>query len=131
MSDAAYNELLARYRDVIEGIARKFAGPELDLFDDLVSVGMIALWELDTSKATRNVDAFIRNAIRNRLVDHLRWLDPERFDRLDEHLAGGAQVITDPETGEPRLTRSSHEDLGHGAHRRSQDSTESDDSAEA
>jgi hypothetical protein len=43
--------------------------------------------------------------IRNRVVDHLRWLDPERYERLDKHMAQGAQVVKDPDTNEITLLR--------------------------
>jgi len=99
MTDAEFNHHYALYRDAIEGMARKLARADNDLFDDLVSVGMIRLWELDTSKASTNPGSWIRAAIRNGMVDFLRQQRFNETESLTALLAAGNQVTQDPDTG--------------------------------
>lgn len=54
--------------------------------DDLIQVGLITLWRLEPSKATVNEDAWIRQAIRRRMVSYLRRLQPDRYESLDQLL---------------------------------------------
>lgn len=105
MTNAQFERYYPKYTNAIQAIARKFAGADADLFDDLVQQGMIGLFEADLRRPFKNEDAFLRNVIRNRIVDHIRWLDPERYDRLDKHLAQGAQVVKDDATQEVVLVR--------------------------
>jgi DNA-directed RNA polymerase specialized sigma24 family protein len=90
-----------KYRDVIHAIARKYARDDLDLFDDLVSAATIGLLALDPAKASSNEDAFIRNILRNKTIDFLRWQNRRDFERLDTYLLNGHDVVHDPITNEP------------------------------
>lgn len=94
-----------KYKSIITAIARKYAGPDQDLFEDLVSAGMLGLLSADLRKPFKSEDAFLRQIIRNKVIDHLRWLAPERFERLDRHLAEGDQVVKDEDSGEIRMVR--------------------------
>jgi RNA polymerase sigma factor (sigma-70 family) len=100
MTNKQFNLYYKRYESVIQAIARKYAASDQDLFDDLMQVATIGLYEADLRRPYKNEDAFLRQVIRNKVIDHLRWLDHKRFDRLDQRLAQGDQVIRDQETGE-------------------------------
>ena len=89
-----------RYAAVIQAIARRYATTDQDLFDDLVQVGTIGLYEADLRRPYKNEDAFLRQIIRNKVIDHLRWIDQKRFERLDQRLVQGDQVVKDLDTGE-------------------------------
>lgn len=99
MTEADFNRYYAFYKDAIEGMARKLARTDYDLFDDLVSVGMIRLWKLDIARASSNPDSWIRAAIRNAMVDFLRQQRLNETESLTALLAAGNQVTQDPETG--------------------------------
>jgi RNA polymerase sigma factor (sigma-70 family) len=105
MTKREFEKYYKRYSSIITAIARKYAGADADLFDDLVSAGTIGLWEIDLRRPFKNEDAFIRQIIRNKVIDHLRWLAPDRFKRLDRFVAQGDQIIKDEITGEVTLVR--------------------------
>lgn len=105
MTKKQFEKYYQRYGGIITAIARKYAGADADLFDDLVSAGTVGLWEVDLRRPFKNEDAFIRQIIRNKVIDHLRWLAPGRFKRLDRFVAQGDQVIKDEVTGEIMLVR--------------------------
>lgn len=92
-----------RYEGVINALARKLARRDSDLFEDLRAVGMMSLWELDPSKATTNEDAWIRQALFNKMTDVLRRDRPGVYESLQAHLGRGEQLVEDPSTGERRL----------------------------
>jgi len=97
----------ARYRDTITAIARKLAGTDDDLVADLEQEGVIALWKLNPARATKNRDAWIRQAIKFRMVDYLRKNDPRMYESLDTRLACGDQLEQD-EVGDLILRTSRH-----------------------
>lgn len=109
MTDDQFTRVyLPRYGRVIYALARKLARHDDELFEDLRAVGMMALWELDPSKAASNEDAWIRQALWNKMVDEKRRqypmvADRPRFESLDGYLERGAQVGNDAGTGEARL----------------------------
>lgn len=103
MTESQFAEYLPKYEGTINAIARKLAGADEDLYEDLVSCGRIGLWEIDLRRPMKNADAYIRNVIRNRMITHIRWLDPQRFERLSSLTPQGVQVVRDESTGEPVL----------------------------
>lgn len=104
MTEQEFNEIyFPKYRGVIKALARKIARRDQDLYEDLRSVGMIALWQMDPSKATQNEDAFIRQVLYNKMADVLRRDRPELYVSLTSRLAAGDQLYSDPSTGEARL----------------------------
>lgn len=80
-----------KYHTVIRAIARKLAQTNDTLAEDLYQEGLIALWNCDPKKARDNPDAFIRQAVKFRMIDCLRReklastesLDA-RFERLEQ-----------------------------------------------
>ena len=94
-----------RYTAVIRAIARKLAQKNDALMEDLVSEGMIALWKVDPSKAKDNPDAFIRQAIKFRMIDWIRKERPEMSESLTPYLERGDQVVHDADTNQARLVR--------------------------
>jgi RNA polymerase sigma factor (sigma-70 family) len=100
MTNKQFTTYIKKYENVIQAIARKFAASDQDLFDDLVQVATIGLYEADLRRPYKNEDAFLRQVIRNKVIDHLRWLDNKRFERLDQRLSSGDQVVKDDITGE-------------------------------
>lgn len=81
-----------RYEPAILGMARNLAGSDDALAEDLAQEGRTTLFMLDPSKAKRNRDAWVRQALWNRMVDFLRKYDPKRYESLDHRLSCGDQV---------------------------------------
>lgn len=81
-----------RYITPIRGIARKFAGSDDALMEDLVQEGCLALMRLDPSKARVNENAWIRQALKHRMVDFLRKYRPQRYESLDARFESGDQL---------------------------------------
>lgn len=94
-----------KYSAVIRAIARKLAQKNDALMEDLVSEGMIALWKVEPSKARDNPDAFIRQAIKFRMIDWMRKERPELSESLTPYLERGDQVVRDDDTNQPKLVR--------------------------
>lgn len=90
-------------RKLIQRIARKLSLGNEDLYEELVQEGLIRLWTLDPTRATSNLDSFIRQAIKFGLIDFLRSNKPKRHDSLDSRLLSGEQIEQDSATGELRL----------------------------
>jgi DNA-directed RNA polymerase specialized sigma subunit len=93
-----------KYAKLIRALARKRAKRDEALYEDLEQVGRIALWNLDPSKAKTNEDAWIRQAIKFKMIDHLRKQRYKDLDSLDFCLNQGDQVSQD-EFGETQLVR--------------------------
>lgn len=93
MDDKTFADYLPRYINDIQAIARKLAKRDQELFEDLVQEGRIALWGLNPKKARDNEDAWIRQAIYNKMVSFLRRERRRVFDSLDSLLERGAQVM--------------------------------------
>lgn len=94
-----------KYAAVIKAIARKLAQRNDALMEELVSEGMIALWKVDPAKARDNPDAFIRQAIKFRMIDWMRKERPDASESLSPYLERGDQVVYDPDTNQPRMLR--------------------------
>jgi DNA-directed RNA polymerase specialized sigma24 family protein len=71
-SDAEYTAFAERYRLSIQGIARRIAGRDDELCEELIQVGYIALWRFDPTKATSNLDGLVKRHLRNRMIDFIR-----------------------------------------------------------
>lgn len=97
MDETQFTTYLKRHVNDIQAIARKLARRDQELYEDLVQEGRIALWGLDVRKAKDNEDAWIRQALYNRMVSFLRRdrRRPKMFDSLDALLERGAQVVED------------------------------------
>lgn len=98
----AYQVLLDRYAPAIRRLARKYGKADDDLVEDLQQVGRITLWELDLDKVKSNEDAFVRQAIKYRMIDWLRSEGNYRKESLDSKMSGGAQVVKDA-TGKAKI----------------------------
>lgn len=96
-------EYYPKYKAKIRAIARKIAQQNDALVDDLFQEGCVALWELDLTQANTNLDAFIRQAVKFRMIDFMRRERPKLYESLTAHLERGDQVIRDEDTGEVRL----------------------------
>lgn len=119
MDDVMFNEYYKKYykKDrTIQGIARKLAKSDYELYQDLVQIGLETLWKLDPEKAKTNKDAWIRQAMRFRMIDHLRKLKLRNVESLDRRLENGEQIELDSVTGDIRLIspprKGSSSDLG-------------------
>lgn len=104
MTNAEFEGIYPIYKNDIRAIARKLAKRDNDLFEDLCSIGSIALWNLDLSKATQNVPAFVKSAIKARMIDFLRKERSYSKESLNTLLALGHQVTEGP-AGDPMLIR--------------------------
>lgn len=93
MTDAQFALAYARYRRVIAALARKLARRDDDLAADLEQVGLIGLWRLDVSRATTNEDAWVRQALVNRMRSHIRSQHPERYVSLTALVDDGVQLV--------------------------------------
>lgn len=94
-----------KYHAVIKAIARKLAHKNDALMEDLVSEGLIALWKLDPHKARDNPDAYIRQAVKFRMIDWVRKERPNMYESLTPYLDRGDQVVQDSDTQQARLVR--------------------------
>lgn len=92
-----------KYDTIIRAIARKLANKNDALMEDLYQEGLIALWKLEPRYAKDNVDAYIRQSVKFRMIDFVRKERPALYDSLTGHLERGDQVIKDEDTGEIRL----------------------------
>ena len=97
MNSREFNQLYPQYKSVITAIARKLARRDAELVHDLEQEGAIALWKMNPKKATSNRDAMIRQALKFRMIDALRRLNPRQYKSLDTLLAGGAQLEANDE----------------------------------
>jgi DNA-directed RNA polymerase specialized sigma24 family protein len=100
--EARYAARWADQRAMVIAIATKLAGGDPQLQRDLIQTGRITLWELDTSRA-RDPKSYTRYALRNKMIDELRRVRPERETSLDVLLEDGWALDADPWTGERRL----------------------------
>jgi DNA-directed RNA polymerase specialized sigma24 family protein len=92
------------YQRSIAAIARKLGGTDDALVADLEQEGALTLWLLNIRSITSNEDAYVRQCLKFRMIDHLRRYNPAAYDSLDALLEAGAQVDCD-ETGQLRLLR--------------------------
>lgn len=95
------NGEVAAYRDLVESIAKRFKARPHPLadFDDLVQIGLIAVWQA----LEAGVDPVGPDHIRNRMKDYLRELNrPSRHEET---------VPYDDEAGQQRSAYSERERL--------------------
>lgn len=105
MTNEEFNEVYyPKYSSVIKAIARKLSNTNDALLEDLYQEGLVALWLCNPKEATRNKDAYIRQAVKFRMIDYLRREKLANQDSLDQHLEGGRQVARNPD-GTTRLVR--------------------------
>lgn len=108
MNEAMFHKYYNRYYikgRVIQRLARKLAKNDRALYEELVQIGLISLWKLNPKKARTNEDAWIRQALVNRMTDFLRKDRPVaiRIESLDARLESGDQLERDAETGQFKL----------------------------
>lgn len=103
----AYYKIYYVEKRTIQRIARKLAKNNQSLYAELVQIGLITLWKLDPKRATINEDSWIRQALKNRMIDFLRqeFKKKPKIQSLDVLLESGDQLEKDPETGLPHLVR--------------------------
>lgn len=94
MRTREFEKFYKRYRATITAIARKLVGSDDEMVQDLEQEGAMALMKLDPRRATTNADAWIRQAIKNRMIDYLRKNKPPhiRLESLDARLESGDQL---------------------------------------
>lgn len=100
MRQREFTKYYERYLPTLKAIARKLAGRDDELAEDLQQEGAMLLWSLDPTKASKNLDAWIRKAIYNRMVGFLRAYDPQKYESLDARLESGDQLEQLEDTGE-------------------------------
>jgi DNA-directed RNA polymerase specialized sigma24 family protein len=103
MTEEEFARYYEQYKGVIGRIARKLARGDEELLRDLKQEGLFALWRLNLAKARVNEDAWIRQAVKFRMVDFLRKLNPRVYESLQAHLDSGGQIVEDPEDGDLRI----------------------------
>ena len=86
-----------KYDATIRAIARKLAQTNDSLAEDLYQEGLIVLWECDPTKAKTNLDAFIRQAIKFRMIDYLRRERLKVTESLDGYIDSGMQIVEGPD----------------------------------
>jgi len=112
VTEKQFEKYYQRYyvdRKMIQRIARKLSMNDEELYKELVQEGLIRLWGLDLRKATKNEDAYIRQAIKFAIIDYLRRNSPNKYESLDARLLAGEQLEKDSATGELRLISSRQE----------------------
>jgi DNA-directed RNA polymerase specialized sigma24 family protein len=83
----------AKYDSVVRAIARKLAQTNDTLAEDLYQEGLIALWNCDPRKARENQDAYIRQALKFRMIDYLRRERIYDIESLEARLERGEQLV--------------------------------------
>lgn len=83
------------YDRVIRAIARKLAQTNDTLAEDLYQEGLIALWQCNPSRAKDNPDAYVRQAIKFRMIDALRRERIYSTESLEARLERGEQLVMD------------------------------------
>jgi DNA-directed RNA polymerase specialized sigma24 family protein len=89
------NEYYPRYNSVIRAIARKLAQTNDVLAEECYQEGLIALWNCDPSRARDNPDAYIRQAVKFRMIDHLRKERLYNIESLEARLELGDQLVSE------------------------------------
>lgn len=89
-----------RYRRIICAIARKLAGYDAGLYDDLCQAGAIKLWQVDVTRAHTNPDSYIRQAIKRGMIDFLRSEGSRDTISLDGILREGFHQVVEDEDGD-------------------------------
>jgi DNA-directed RNA polymerase specialized sigma subunit len=93
MTEKEFNETYyPRYHEDIRSIARKYARTDNDLFDDLLQEGLQALFRCNMATVKTNESAFVRQAVKFRIVDFLRRMKLSKYESLDMHLKSGRQL---------------------------------------
>jgi DNA-directed RNA polymerase specialized sigma24 family protein len=86
---------LPKYDLVIRAISRKLAQTNDTLAEDLYQEGLIALWNCNPGRAKDNPDAYIRQALKFRMIDYLRRERIYNTESLDARLERGEQLVRD------------------------------------
>lgn len=86
---------LPKYDLVIRAIARKLAQTNDTLAEDLYQEGLIALWNCKPHRARDNPDAYIRQALKFRMIDYLRRERIYATESLEARLERGEQLVMD------------------------------------
>jgi DNA-directed RNA polymerase specialized sigma24 family protein len=84
-----------KYDLTIRAISRKLGQTNDTLVEDLYQEGMIALWNCDPRRARENQDAYIRQAIKFRMIDFLRKERISEIESLEARLEKGEQLMLD------------------------------------
>lgn len=90
---------MPKYNLVIRAIARKLATTNDNLADELYQEGLIALWNCNPSRARDNKDAYIRQAVKFRMIDYLRRERIYNTESLEARLERGEQLVFDNSGG--------------------------------
>ena len=77
--ETAFARDVARYRRLIDELARKLAGADRDLRDVLAQEAMIALWQVERERIRRNESQYVTQSLVRRMLMFLRW--SRRFTR--------------------------------------------------
>lgn len=84
---------LPKYDLVIRAIARKLAQTNDTLAEDLYQEGLIALWNCTPHRARDNQDAYVRQAIKFRMIDYLRRERIYSTESLEARFERGEQLM--------------------------------------
>lgn len=90
---------LPKYELTIRAIARKLAQTNDTLAEDLFQEGLIALWSCTPNRARDNADAYIRQALKFRMIDYLRKEKIYSTESLEARLERGDQLVMDATGG--------------------------------
>jgi DNA-directed RNA polymerase specialized sigma24 family protein len=105
LSSEEYDEYYLAYRRSIQAIARRIAGTNDDLCQELEQIGRIALWKFDPTRAHTNLEGLIKRHLRNRMIDYIRsTYNRQQFDPLFETDFDQADLWVD-ETGNVRVVQ--------------------------
>jgi len=84
-----------KYVRDIRHIAMKYSQKDPDLFEDLFQEGLLALYRCNLATVRTNESAFVRQAVKFRIVDFLRKAKLTHSDSLEMHLENGRQLAKD------------------------------------
>ncbi len=72
MTNEEFEVEYPKFKRSIHAIARKIAGANDLMFDDLLQVGRVSLWQFDLTKVQTNVVGCVNRHLRNRMIDYVR-----------------------------------------------------------
>jgi DNA-directed RNA polymerase specialized sigma24 family protein len=93
MTNEEFEAYLPKYDLTIRAIARKLAQTNDTLAEDLYQEGLIALWNCTPRRAKNNPDAYIRQAVKFRMIDYLRRERIYMTESLEARLERGEQLV--------------------------------------
>ena len=70
--DAAHTASILQFSGFIRAVARRLEPDDSDVRDDLVQEGMVAVWEMDTTRLLAEDEGYLKRGVAWRMADFMR-----------------------------------------------------------